>query len=93
MCLHTSDVGKPQSTHITFEAFLSQYESTGSNGYFGKSINHNVTRVKFGGFLSVGAHKLYVSSNYHFEKIVIEPILIHSLVVSTMYECLNDLSI
>ena len=91
LCLHTSAVRKPQSTHVTCEAFLSQYESKGSNGYLGKIINHTVTRVKFGGFLSVGAHKLYVSSNYHFEQIVIEPI--HSLAVSPQHECINDLCI
>ena len=89
MCPHTSDVGKPQSNHITLEAFLSQYESTGSNEYFGKHINHTVTRVTFGDFPSVGAHNLYVSSNYHFEKIVIEPI--YSLTGSPQHECVNDL--
>ena len=53
MCLHISAARKPQSTHVTFEAFLSQYESTSSNGYFGKHINHTVTHVTFEGFLSV----------------------------------------
>ena len=91
MCLHTSDVGKPQSNHITFEGFLCQYESTGLNEYLGKIINNTVTRVTFGGFLSVGAHNLYVSSNYHFEKIVIEPI--YSLTGSPQHECVNDLCV
>ena len=73
MCLHTSAARKPQSTHITFEACLSQYESTSSNGYFGKHINHTMTHVSFflvtfGCFQSVGAHNLYVPSNYQIEK-------------------------
>ena len=47
-----------------------------------------MTNVTFEGFLSVGAHNLYVSSKYHFEKIVIEPI--HTLAVSPQYESAND---